>query len=558
MKYLLLFIIFTVSWQVQASRLLEIEDYYSQKTTEFIRARYPRSAFSVYVKVEAEDAPQARELANRKKPDLLNLPYLESVRTKDIGFWDRKDLSLGTLMSYLRSVSVRVDIDRDFSESEADLFQAELFKYLKLSDRYDRIEVKERQWSGQEFWDQWKPYSLFGLAGLCLALLTFFFIFQTGVSRLIKGLAQPLSEIGKSAENVANSAQVSPSATSAMGLSRLGFVDSPMPLQNYDKVKKDIDGLVPFLDEAPANLLRTIEILGTQDPLAMGAIFQEIPTETLQRLVVWAQGDWWRAALTNTSPLSKTSVDFVNELNQVRIRHHLLENKVEPVAEDLRRALLRLEIKEFGQFLKGFSFKQAQPLLALLPQESMIQVGKYLYPGEWAQLLSGKMESPLSSIEAKKQYDRVVKIKPLKTKDEIAQYFHEADLLSFLWRSSTRDEREVYRALPEKSWVLQFRTPFYKVFEPNNPQLETLASNLPLETWAIGLTDCDRQECEVIFKHFTEKQRFLMRSYKQKLHNNPPSVAHKVQVKKQIVKLFDHINQQTQEPAVEESHEAAA
>ena len=45
MKYLVLLISLLLVAPVHASRVIEIEDYYSNKVSDFIKSRYPRVAF---------------------------------------------------------------------------------------------------------------------------------------------------------------------------------------------------------------------------------------------------------------------------------------------------------------------------------------------------------------------------------------------------------------------------------------------------------------------------------------------------------------------------------
>ncbi len=555
-KLLLLTLFFLLSSPLQASRLLEVEDYYVKKATEFVKSRYPRSAFSVYIKVEADETPRARELASSNEQRLLNLPYMDPVGRHEIDFWDRKDLSLGMLISYLKSVSVQLDIDQDFSESEMELFKTEIFKYLKLSDKYDRVEIKERFWSKSGAWYKLTPASLAILFGLLTGLVALFFIFQSSVNRLVKGLIQPLSAIGKSAEDVVNSSHLT-GGSAASTISNLGWQESEqLSIQAFEKAKSEIQKILPFLQEAPAELLHKLEELGSRDPFAMGALFQEVPVADLKNLVVWAKGGWWRTALTEITPMTRTSVQFLNQLSKVHIRFSLKTNTSSTDLENLKRGLFRLQTKEFGQLLSDVKFDEAQPILSLLPQETMIEVGKYLYPGEWAKLLEESTETPeLSQKKIGQFYQKALEISPLKSDGEIANYFKDADLLALLNRSSTRNEREIYRALSDKSWLRMNRTPFYEVFQASADVLSPLATNLPLEVWALATMDCDRQECETVFQYFSDKQRYMMRSYKKKFQDKTPNIEAKVQAKKQVLAVF---HQLTVGLSAKESHAKVA
>jgi hypothetical protein len=552
MRLLVLFTLLSLSWGAQASRLIEIEDYYSQKTSNFIKARYPRHAFSVYVKAEGEQAPQARELANTQSRSTLNLPYLDGVSQNDVDFWDRKDLSLGTMISYLRSVFIKVDMDYPFTDAEMENFKSELFAHLKLSETYDRIDIKKRQWQPILNWKEWGTYSLFGLAGLGLFALLFFVIFQTGVSKLIKGLSQPLSEIGRSAENVANSSQLSSGVgTSSFQLANQQWAGHDLSHEKTQRARNEIERLSQYFQSPDAQLIYKLEELGSKDPMAMGAIFSEMAVEDLKSLIVWAKGDWWRQAVTQMTPLTAQSLDFIDQLAHLWVKRNLLTPSQNSEEEALKMALARLETKQFGELFKQKSFQEVEAILRLLPQDNMIAIGKYLYPGQWAELLASKAV-PLKGNTLKQFKDQALKLCPLKSESEVAEYFREAELLSLLDRSKTKDERDIYRALEAESWIKKQRRPFYSLFQEDQSVLETLATDIPLELWALALTHCDRQECDQAYQHFTARQKYLLREFKNRFQEHQPSDWDVVKAKKQILALMERVIERRQ---TTESHE---
>lgn len=562
MKILLILITFVVSFNASASRLIEVEDYYSEKASDFIKTRYPRKAFSVYVKVDAEEKPQVRQPANDQK--MINLPYFDQVRQQEISFWDRKDVSLGTLISYLKSIFIKVDIDGDFSDEEIQKFKAELFQHLKLSEVYDRVEINRRQWHSGFSLEKNKMLLGVGLAFLLLLVGTFFAIFQTGVRSLVKGLSQPLSEIGRSAENVANSSGmgVDTSTRSSFQLENQRWEEGQLSAEQIENAKVEIHRLSQFLSLPSGEVIQKVEELGAQDPFAMGAVLAEMKIEDLNSLVQWSRGDWWRIAITQPTPLSRRSLEFVSELSHLYIRQHLLkaaDNKSES-EQKFNRVLARLSVKQFGELLENYKFEQSESVLRSLPQETMIHVAKYLYPGRWAELLEEKSEEKsidhdlMSEIESK-----ALKICPLKNENELKKYFSDADLLKFLDSSATKDERDVYKALASDSWIKLERTAFFEVFNQSEEVMQQLAVNLPLELWALAITSCDRQECDQLYKFFTAKQKFVLREYKNKYLDTPPLVTDVVRAKKRILhsllQIKNHLSRNADEGA---QYEAAA
>ncbi len=559
MKFLMILSLLLLSFSAQASRLIEIEDYYSKKTSDFIKTRYPRTAFSVYVKVDAEESPQLRQKTSQRSSNLLNLPYLEEVNPQEVGFWEKKDLSLGAMISYLRSVRIQIDIEENFSSNEMQAFQKELFQHLKLSDTYDRIEIQQKSWNGGASWSEWKPLVLVSLLGTLLLAAALFFIFRNGVSQLVSGLTKPLSEIGKSAENVANSSQLGMDQTSGFQLGQQNWHDDEISSDLLLEARDEIRKLSGYLSDPNAELLSKLEELGESDPLAMGGIFSEMPVDKLKSLTKWSRGEWWRLAITQITPFNLSSKRFLDEIVHLYTRDQLVGHIEDSEIKELKRVLSRLNVKEFGQMLDGVKFPEAEPLLRLLPQEKKVKIAKYLYPGMWAQLLDSKKDSNLKPQQRQSFVKKALQICPLKSEQEVLVYFEEADLTALLDESTTKDEREIYKVLNEKSWVKQQRFPFYEVFQQPESVLRDLASRLPLEVWSLALLDCDRHECETIYSHFTARQRFVLRSYKERFGENQPSKVVKVKAKSRIVSSLQVLlRQEKLNQHKEEANEMAA
>lgn len=552
MKHLLTMVLVLFSIQANASRLTEIEDYYTNKASDYIKARYPRKAFSVYVKVDAEDKPAARKPSALDGGANINLPYFKSIQGHQIDFWDRKDVSMGTLISYLKSVYVKVDIDGDFTETEKQDFHKELFQNLKLSEIYDRLEVNQKEWQAKGLTPTNRSYLVFGAAGLTAVALLFVGLFIFGIRSLVRGLSQPLADLSKSAENVANSSSWKGdfASTSGFQLNQQKSMEMDLSTEQFAWVKGETKRLSSFLAEPSAELIQKIEEKGAENPFAMGALFSEMDTKDLMSLVQWARGDWWRVAITQKSPLTKKSLEFINDIAHLQIRQSLTGQKKLMEASELRfeQILARLSIKQFGALFENYKFEQAEPLLRCLPKATMIAVGKYLYPGQWAELLAEKNKK--IDLKIRNQMEaKALQICPLKTESELNSYFIDSDLIQFLEAATTKDEREVYRTMANSSWIKQERVPFFTVFEGSNEHLQRLTTEIPLDAWSVALTSCDRGECDKIYQFFNAKQRFLLRENKTRFQTKAPSTRDVVESKKRIINAFLSIK--NQEPTVE-------
>ena len=118
------------------------------------------------------------------------------------------------------------------------------------------------------------------------------------------------------------------------------------------------------------------------------------------------------------------------------------------------------------------------------------------------------------------------------------QYFKDAELYEFLDQSNTKDEREIYKSLPEDSWLQKHRYPFFKVFEAHDPLFETLVEEVPLDQWAWVVNQCDRMECERWFQFLSPKQKFMVNDFRSRIKNPASGSEKALWSKKQIV---DHL-----------------
>lgn len=557
---LLIFMVMTFSINSYASRLIEVEDYYTQKANDFIKSRYPKRAFTVYVKVEAEEDSQ-RRVAEVNERQVLNLPYLEKVRQGEHDFWSRKDLSLGTMISYLKSVYVKVDLDGSLSGDEAENFKAQLFQHLKLSPIYDKLDVAERVWS-QSKENKQRTFLIGGVIALLLAASVMLFItFQSGVRTLVKGIAGPLSDIGKSTENFSRQPALA-TAGPAQSFDSQAWQKLSIGEDQVQAIKKQIQECSELFSQPDGVLLKTIEDMGNKNPRAMGAIFREMNSETVKFLFQYGTGSWWYTAITQGSSLNQDSAQIMSQVAQVKLRAQLAEQKTEQTAEIKKLGLLlsRLDHKMFGSLLQGKSFEQASPVLCLVPKDLMIRVSKYLYPGQWAELLNeSKKVKALTDKEVSELTKKSLELCPLQDSQKVKQYFAEADLAQYLDAATTKDEREVYRVMGNETRIKKERFPFYKIFDMDEASLSTLSLEVPLASWAVVLDHCDNMEKEKFMKQLTQRQAYMLQQTQQLLKTNPPTVDQITMIKKQIVEVAKHYALvDTKDRSKEISIEAAA
>lgn len=534
-KLLMLIVSLSMLPTAFASVVPEIEDYYNKKASDFIQTRFPQRPYTVFVKVDTGDTRNVKrgELADRKT---TSLPYLD-VSEEGNDFWSRSDVPLASFLPYLKTVYVKIELDAHLTDSEFNTFKEDLFKHLKLSVATDKIEVAQMAWSAQ---NEFIPRNyIYGLAvGIpFLLILMFMAITRMSVHSLVKGLAEPLKNISKSTEAFAGQ-------SAAIGQGKKSF-DSDIGKREFagsDAEREQIIDLLektkPFFNDLDGKTLSFIEKWGAQFPVAMGAVLVEMNTELVKELFRWGTGGWWTQALTQPGQWNKKVFMILTEAHHEMRKQELMAQKTVVSSDEkmLSLALARLNPREIGIILKGKSLEAVEPVLALLPQEVVINVCKYMYPGEWGKIIEKSNQGKKALTEAlrKEVYKKAVEIKTLRDDADVSLLFLESDLVKYLNAASTKDEREVYRTLPEKSNIIQNRFPFYRTFEAPSEVMKKLTADISLEDWATALIDCDREEIDKLTSYFTDRQKFLVKTMTAELKAESDIVDRKVVAKRFI------------------------
>lgn len=533
-KILLLLMSLWIGTSAFASVVPEIEDYYNKKTTDFIQTRFPQRPFTVFIKVDTGETKNVKrgELPDKKTK---NLPYLDVSEEGD--FWSRTDLPLASFLPYLKTVVVKVEVDAQLTDAEFYKFKEDLFAYLKLSAATDKIEVTQMKWTAQnEFLPRQYLYAL-ALGIPLLLMLVFMFITRMSVQSLVRGLSEPLKNISKSTEAFAGQSAIMSQGKKSFDseMSRADFLGSD---NEREKIADLLSKTKEHLSDANGKILSFFEKWGAKEPFAVGAILNEMNADVVKELFRWGTGDWWTAALTRPSQWNGTVLMILTEAHHEMRKQELLKQQwlMSADVKMLSMALSRLTAKEIGLVLKGKSLEAIEPLLDLLSHEVVINVCKYMYPGEWGKIIDkGKNgKKPLPEALVKEVYKKALEMKALRDEADVSLLFLEADLVKYLNAAVTKDEREVYRTLPESSRLVKNRFPFFKVFESSTEVLKKLTVDVSLEDWALALADCDREEFEKVIPYFTERQKFMVKSMATEYKAKPEAYERKLQAKRFI------------------------
>lgn len=547
--FLMMLLAPAMSW---ANRVAEVEDYYSERVSKFIQSRFPNQAFTVMTLVDVAKPAKSESKST-------SLPYLEIV-DKETDIWSKADVPLSTLVSYVDKVSIKVDLENDLDANELNLLHTQLFEYLKLSSATDKIEIKKmivpvkpQDKNKQTNW--W----LLGSAIAAASLFVLFMLVSWGIRSLVKGLSTPLSEIGKSAQHLANnpianttSFQEQKSLGTTAGRSDSSYESRRLFKEMFEENKE-------VFEKPSLEILDFLENEGRQNPASLTALFVEIKKDNLRDLFSFGTGDWWFEALAQPPQITDSSLDVLYRVHQLKIKNQFADGKKWVVDSDLKDfplILNRLSENQLETILKGYSFSEVAPLLRCLPKSKGMKVCKSLFPGNWAQFLdipSGKEK--ISSSMAKQIQTKALQLYPLRDVKSIETFFNQVEIERYLDNSNTWDEREFYKALAPDSSIKQKRQPFYALFDLPPEAFKALVESVSIQDWALVLRDCERQESSKIFDVLTERQRFALRELLKNSHPNKTNSELKALTKLRIVNLM--IQQQNIKNTIESEQKAA-
>lgn len=543
--------------EVIASRVPELEEHFIARVSHLLQMRFPNTPFTVFVTLDTGKETRSRkELkeVRRGEGTGTRLPYLD-IDEEEIDIWDRPDLPIGTLISQLQSIKIRVQIDSSLNDSQLNEIKDNIARQLKLDERYDAIEVTRMNWSVPKQEERSSPLILVYLfVGLMVAGLVLYLIARVSIQGLVKGLAKPISEVGRSTAAMAKGAlaATSPdpqsSATPREADSELKDAADGLSLVDIRKNALELLERNRLLFENPdSRFMSFIETKGAEDPPQMGAILAELDEKSLKYLFKFGIGEWWFTALSQPAPMTSTAVQILSEVDRLRLRRHFFDESKLKSYEEYREAGLifgRLSNEQLISIFRGNSMEMLMPIFELMPRQKALAVAKRVFPGQWATLLDQKKDVPTidkSTLES--LMSKAIREKPLRSESELYHFFLDQDLIRYLDLAPPDDEREFYTVLPYDSNITRYRTPFFKVFESPDDVLRLIGPHLTSSEWAVALADCDIRERNTLMTHFPDRMKFMIREHWQTL--DPEKIdEHQLRVvRRKIVKAYEEISE---------------
>ncbi|MEZ4873776.1 MAG: hypothetical protein R2827_16345 [Bdellovibrionales bacterium] len=571
-------IVFTISAQAQASRVAEIEEFYLNKTRDFLQLRFPDKPFSVSVIVDTgRNEPTRTELARDKRnTGVTNLPYLD-IEEEEMDIWDRTDVPLTTLIGQLRKVELQIQIDSSMSDEDITALQESLAQHLKLDASIDSVKIYKMDWTKLE---RYRTYGWVSAAfGVAILLLfgVFYMLAKFSVRNLVKGLSAPISEIGKSTQKFANDA-----LSMATGLSTpAGGRDQRPKTPTFSDIQEDelslgsnlleirenalelIEKNKDFFSNPDATLMEFINKRGEQDPSTMGSILAELERDSLRHLFENGSGDWWYVAIAHPGPLTPRSIAVLSEIDKLRIRMTFNEtSQLAHIKEEFKEEGLifsRIPLTNLEDIFADLPIEKALSIFEVMPKIKALKLAKEMYPGQWAAfLLDRKNQEPIDRALLSKFVMEAQNRYPKRTDQSIQKFFENMDLSIYLDSANTRDERDFYVALPKDSDLLDTRTPFFSIFDATGTVLKTLGTAISPEDWALVLTHVEHIEKEKLLSNLPERLAFRIHEESRKVHVKPEDENYIRSLKRTLVAAYIEESNKSQQDVQDLIDEIAA
>lgn len=555
-----IFSILTCSTFAQASRVAEVEDYFHTRTYTFLQSRFPDKPFSIVVSIDTGRVEPTRKEFRMMKDSGVDLPFWYETEDENVNIWDRPDVSLGRLIKETKKIKIDIKVDASLSDEEVGELQSALATQLKLDPDSDSIVVTKMSWANQERYRnlQWVGGTF---AVIMAALfLAFWLLTRIHVSRLIKGLSQPIKEIGQStkkfASNALNMAQPQmparpskPEESASEKATDLADGSTMMELRKSCMVL--IDKNIEMFKVPDPHMMSFIEKEGERHPGAMGSILAELDEDILKGLYKHGIGQWWFRAIALPTPLNGHSLEILARLERLRMRKHFSDEKSADgsgkAMRELGLDLCRMNCEDIAKALEGLPIEKAGYILNQLPTNLELGTAKILFPGQWAVFLEShtKFEVPESKILDFVR-ERAKSIHPPRNENDIKNFFNDLDLVDYLDTADPRDEKDLYRALHDGSRIRQERTPFYEILESQESFIPLLGSEMSLDQWVSALNHVQLSDREFFLNQLPEKLRYQINNRYKEVEPGEISDNQVRSARRKLTKIYNELYVQKQ------------
>ena len=525
-------------------RATELEEHLRSQAQTHLQARFPNQPYSVLITVEPLFRYEPDELSDDSSRG-EDLPGLFVAKEEIRDEWDDPATGLSQLLNRVRKIKVDITLPSQITDEETEEVKASISASLKLVTGRDVVEVTRKAWKGG---DTYLPSNAVFYGGIIVLLLVFgqFIISLRSASRLAKAL-NPLSILSNQISGGGGGGMTTVTVNAANGGEGGGAVHGgggggghqdvtmldPVKLRDLIATKVDSlegDSCFPTLED-----MLILDETGARSSTRMSLIMEEFSPEVKNRIFALGstQGWWLDAFYAQGGQVDYEALMILQRLSRVKRRTE------DTPWQNLLVLVWRMEDKISG-FVREIGEKRAVPILAAFPKSIAVPAAKKAFPGSWGILLNPALpEDRLPEKDIVEMTERAKKYLPLREPGILLSYKKERELITYLDRVDTKEEEEIYVALPESSNVSRLRPPFFRLFAQERDVVKKVVRKLDMKQIALCLYAVDSSQRMKILEVLNEKQSFMATESVGKLEKNKPDPLLLASTKKHVGTLLE-------------------
>lgn len=481
-------------------RVVELEDRLNKDAAAYIKARFPDVPFMVVVRVD----PLRRDVRTPSSARTENLPYFESFESDEEirDEWDNAQIPLMALLNRVRKISVQISVPAQLKEAEVNEMRDGIFNILHLTPARDAIEVSRREWTMESV--PWLGVYIAG-AALFLLLVGLLVINRTSANRIARALTEMKVQNNGQTQS---SGSIAPIAMDVDSASAKRTQSQEVKFNDPIKMKELASSLIGFLMQSEKfpnhHDMFVLDRLGQEAPDKLGALLMEFPTSIQAELFKYSAGHHWVQALNEPGFLDFECLEALQALSQ---------NTRDEKSLKVKKAVL--SVWRLGEsrskFLRTMPRDDAFALLSEMPKSIAVAEARKAFPGAWGAILDSNFKGKeISDKRANEIHDMAVMLEALSDISEVKRYRSDKELLEYVKTADPVEEREIYEAASSDSLIHKIRPPFYPLFMQSEDVIKVMVGKVAVDRWALALFNVVKSERQLVDRHLSEKQKFLL------------------------------------------------
>lgn len=531
-------------------RVAELQDRMTDYVRGYLQTRLQGIPFMVTVKIEA----MRRKAGSKYTPQSEKLPYYDMAEEEIRDEWDDPSASIYALQARIQKATVMISLPKSLADEEVTEIKDSLTTLLRLIPGRDEIKVELRPWSMMS--TGFMNYVVLAGGLLLILLVGMTLISRTWAKRLALAIAD-IKPRERTDDNASASVHVPAANVEGMtGPGSTSGAQGDVKFQDPLRTREFVAGRVQEIVRNPGfpNLPAMVEMerLAERAPVDLGALLMEFPYEKQKELFSLSFSAHWLKAFTEPGELTAESVALVDRLCRLQYDAESKE------WEQLVIQCWRLDSQRVG-FLRSIAKDEAFAILKSMPSSIAVPTARSAFPGAWAVLLDPDYKAkPIAPARVKDIYKTALNYKALNTFNALEIYKQEKDLLAYLLISTIPEEKDVYGALPPKSYLWTVRPPFYHVMELSPDEMKEGFSRISIDDWALALFNVSREHRKTLEGMLNSKQKFIFANKMRTIDQSGVDRAVIGAARERIARIFHDLHAAAPTQPREESERNAA